>query len=114
MLSVKLHLDDNTLKMLQTILANCQDIRKRLMALQLQFQQEGTLVMATFKDLQDEVAKVTSIEQSAKQAIEGIAQQLKEALAQNDPVAIQKVIDDLEANTAPLATAIAANTTPTT
>lgn len=71
-------------------------------------------IMAGMDDLRVEVEKVKSAEDSAVVLIGAIAQQLKDALAANDPAAIQAVIDDLETHTQPLAAAVAANTTPPT
>jgi len=67
-------------------------------------------VMANLADLQAEVAAVKTVEDSAEALIAGLAQQLKDALAQNDPAAIQAVIDNLEASKTALASAVAQNT----
>jgi len=67
-------------------------------------------IMATLADLQNEVAAVKTVEDSAEALIAGLAQQLKDALAQNDPAAIQAVIDNLEASKTALASAVAQNT----
>jgi hypothetical protein len=67
-------------------------------------------VMATLADLQAAVAATTAVEESAIVLIEGIAQQLKDALANSDPAAVQAVIDSLDAEKAKLAAAVAANT----
>lgn len=64
--------------------------------------------MANIADLQSEVAALTTVEASAVALINGLAQQLKDA--KNDPVAIQGVIDSLEAGKTQLADAVAANT----
>jgi len=66
--------------------------------------------MANLADLQAEVAAVKTVEDSAEALIAGLAQQLKDALAQNDPAAIQAVIDNLEASKTALASAVAQNT----
>lgn len=68
--------------------------------------------MATIADLQTEVAALTTVEQSAAALLDGLTAQLKDALSQNDPAAIQKVIDDLDAGKASLADAVARNTSP--
>jgi len=64
----------------------------------------------TILDLQNEVTALTTVEESAAKLLDGLSQQLKDALAQNDPTAIQKVIDDLDAGKANLAAAITRNT----
>ncbi len=64
--------------------------------------------MANISDLQTEVTALTTVESSAVALINGLAQQLKDA--KNDPVAIQGVIDSLEAGKTQLASAVAANT----
>ncbi len=66
--------------------------------------------MATIADLQNEVTALTTVEESAAALLDGLAQQLKDAVAQNDPAAIQKVIDDLDAGKANLAAAVTRNT----
>lgn len=66
--------------------------------------------MATIRDLQNEVTALTTVEESAAKLLDGLSQQLKDALAQNDPTAIQKVIDDLDAGKANLAAAVVRNT----
>ena len=67
-----------------------------------------TKTMANISDLQTEVTALTTVESSAVALINGLAQQLKDA--KNDPVAIQGVIDSLEAGKTQLASAVAANT----
>ncbi len=71
------------------------------------------IIMATIADLQVEVAKVKTVEASAVILLKGLSQQLKDALAANDPAAIQAVIDDLDTGTNDLAAAVTENT-PTT
>lgn len=72
--------------------------------------QKANFIMATLADLQAEVAAVKTVEDSAEALIAGLAQQLKDALAQNDPAAIQAVIDSLESSKGALAAAVAQNT----
>lgn len=67
-------------------------------------------LMANLADLTAKVAELTTVEQSAIALINGLAQQLKDAVG--DPAAIQGVIDSLEAGKQALANAVAANTTP--
>lgn len=66
--------------------------------------------MATIADLQAEVAKVKTVEASAVALLKGLSQQLKDALAANDPAAIQAVIEDLDTGTNDLAAAVTENT----
>jgi hypothetical protein len=47
---------------------------------------------------------------SAIALLNGLSQALKDALAANDPAAIQALVDQLDAQTGDLATAVAANT----
>jgi N-acetylglucosamine kinase-like BadF-type ATPase len=63
--------------------------------------------MATLEELQTEVSQNTDVTQSAITLISGLSQQLKDALAANDPAAIQAVVDQLDANTNSLAEAVA-------
>lgn len=66
--------------------------------------------MATLSDLQAEVAAVKTVEDSAETLLAGLSQQLKDALAQNDPAAIQAVIDALDSSKSALAASVAQNT----
>lgn len=77
---------------------------------QLVHQEEQT--MATIADLQTEVGQNTSVTESAVALLNGLSQQLKDALAANDPAAIQAVVDQLDANTSALAEAVTQNTAP--
>ena len=66
--------------------------------------------MADLTDLQTEVTQNTDVVASAVSLLNGLSQQLKDALAANDPAAVQALVDQLDANTATLADAVAANT----
>lgn len=66
--------------------------------------------MATLADIQAAVAAERSVEDSAVALLGHIAQMLKDALAANDPAAIQAVVDQIDANTKSLSDAVAANT----
>jgi hypothetical protein len=66
--------------------------------------------MADLSTLQTEVSANSDAVQSAVTLISGLAQQLKDALAANDPAAIQALADQLDANTQSLAAAVTANT----
>ncbi len=67
-------------------------------------------IMATIADVQTEVTKEDTVIASAITLLGNLSQMLKDALAANDPAAIQKVIDDIDLNTTALANAVAANT----
>src|SRR5215831_8895164 len=60
--------------------------------------------------LNAEVAQNTDVTNSAITLLNGLSQQLKDALAAGDPAAIQAVVDQLDANTQSLADAVTANT----
>jgi predicted nucleic acid-binding Zn-ribbon protein len=60
--------------------------------------------------LKTRVAANTSVIESAKTLISGIGQQLKDAIAANDPAALQALADTLTAEDQSLADVIAANT----
>jgi ABC-type transporter Mla subunit MlaD len=63
--------------------------------------------MADLAALQAEVNENTDVTQSAIALISGLSQQLKDAIASNDPAAVQAVVDQLDANTTSLADAVA-------
>lgn len=67
-------------------------------------------IMATMQELRDAVRRNTDVDQGVVTLIEGISTQLKDAQAQNDPQAIQDVINELDANTKRMADAVTANT----
>ena len=69
--------------------------------------------LMTLAELKAKVEQAVTVEESAVTLIGGIAQQLKDAIASNDPAAIQAVADELDKGTADLAAAIEANTAPT-
>lgn len=72
-----------------------------------------TQEMSALTDLQTQVAKNTSIEESAVVLIKGIAQQLADAIAAGDPAALTALQVQLDKSATDLAAAITANTTPT-
>ena len=67
-------------------------------------------IMTIMDDLKASVQRNTDAESSVITLLQGISQQLKDALAANDPAAIQAVITQLDANTAAAAAAVVANT----
>lgn len=74
--------------------------------------QQGAATVASIEELQAEVSQNTDAVGSAVTLINGLAQQIRDAVAQNDPAALQAVVDQLEANSSALAQAVAENTTP--
>ncbi len=68
--------------------------------------------MATLTDLQAKVAALSTVEDSVIALLAGISQQLKDAIAANDPAKLQQLANDLDAQQAKLATAVTANTPP--
>ncbi len=71
--------------------------------------------MALLDALKAEVAEEKNAQQSAITLINGIAEQLKQLLANSgntvDPAELQAVVDELTASRAALAAAVVANTT---
>jgi len=70
----------------------------------------GVNILATLADLKAKVDAQGTVIDSAVTLINGISQQLKDALANNDPNAVQAVIDELDAQDQALAAAVANNT----
>jgi len=66
--------------------------------------------MAILDDLKAQVEANTQLEASAVTLIQGIAQQLKDAIAAGDPVALAALAEQLHNSAASLADAITANT----
>lgn len=66
--------------------------------------------MAAIDDLKAEVARNTTVEQSAVALMAGISAQLAAAIASGDMTQVQAVADTLKANDDALAAAVAANT----
>ena len=67
-------------------------------------------IMAQFSDIQSHIAAQNTVEDSIITMLGSISQQLKDAQSQNDPVAVQAVIDQIDANTKKLSDAVVANT----
>lgn len=86
------HFDDKTLTLLNKIL------------------NKENIIMATMQELRDAVERNITVDASIITLLNGISQQLKDALANNDPVALQAVIDTLDADTKNISDAIVANT----
>ena len=66
--------------------------------------------MSALTDLQAQVAQNTSVEASAVQLIQGIAQQLATAIAGGDTAQLQALTASLSSSAAALAAAVTANT----
>lgn len=66
--------------------------------------------MATLADIQADVASETTVIDSVVTLLNGLSDQLKAAVAANDPAAIQAVVDSIDANKKKLADAVSANT----
>lgn len=71
---------------------------------------EEEKIMATMQELRSAVERNTSVDDSVLTLLSGISQQLKDAQAQNDPQAIQDIINQLDANTQKMTDAVSANT----
>ncbi len=71
--------------------------------------QEDT-IMATLADIVAAVTAEKTVEDSVVTLLSSLSAQLKAAIASNDPVAMQAVVDSINANAATLATAVTANT----
>lgn len=71
---------------------------------------QGEQTMADLSALQNEVSENGDAIGAATALLNGLSQALKDALAANDPAAIQALVDQLDAQTGDLAAAVAANT----
>lgn len=67
---------------------------------------QGEEIVADLAALQASVDSQSSVIDGAVALIQGLSQALKDAIASNDPAAIQAVVDQLDANTSELATAV--------
>lgn len=67
-------------------------------------------IMPTMEDLKAAVTRNTSVDDSVLALLQGLSQQLKDALAANNPQAIADVIAQLDANTQKMTDAVTANT----
>ena len=86
------------------------EIARRLERIEHALLRMENTIMATLKDIQDDVASETTVIASVITLLDGLSQQLKDALAANDPAAIQAVVDAIDANKKTLADAVTANT----
>ena len=71
--------------------------------------------MATIDDIKTAVANETTVEGSVVALLQQLSSALAAAIASNDPVAMQAVVDSINANAKALSDAVTANTpaTPT-
>lgn len=95
---------------LAQVLQNIHHTLLRIELLLARENQEGDTIVANIQDLQNAVAQQTSVEQSVMTFINGLKDQLQQALQNQDQQAIQDVLDHLNANTQALSAAIVANT----
>lgn len=72
--------------------------------------QQGGHEMATLQEIRDAVAAEKTVEDSIIALLGEISQKLNDAIAANDPAAMQQVVDDLNAHRQALADAVVANT----
>jgi hypothetical protein len=70
-----------------------------------------TIIMATDQDIQTAVAAQSTVADSVVTLLNGINQQLKDAIASNDPAALDAIVASITANTTKLSDAVTANTT---
>lgn len=96
---IRVRPDEDTAKKLDAILAG----------VNLLLTKEAMMATA-LETLQAQVEKNTEVEASAILLIQGIAQQLKDALAQGDPTKIAELVTALDNSAQALAAAVAANT----
>lgn len=75
-----------------------------------QLKTQGEQIMATLADITAAVAAEKTVEDSVITLLQQLSQMLKDAIAANDPVAMQAVVDQLNANAKTLSDAVVANT----
>lgn len=66
--------------------------------------------MAGIQDITDQVTAQRTVIDSAVTLLEELHTELSQAVASNDPAAVQAVLDQLQANTQSLASAVETNT----
>lgn len=71
---------------------------------------QGVMVMATLDDIKQAVADEKTVEDSVLALLNNVEQQLKDAIAQNDPAAMQAIVHQIAANKQAMADAVAQNT----
>lgn len=104
------HIDQDTIRLIHSMASRIVFIEAVLK----QLIKAEVIEMATLQDIRQKVEAETSIEQSAIVLLQSIAQQLKDAIASNDPQELQQIADMLDANNAALAQALVENTSAAT
>lgn len=66
--------------------------------------------MASLADIRAAVEAQATVEQSVITLLQQLAQELRDALANNDPAAMQQLVDQINAQTQALSEAVTANT----
>ncbi len=69
-------------------------------------------IMSALDDLRTEVAESKTVSESAVLLLQGLKEQLDDAIASGDPAALTQLSADLDAQTNRLAAAVTANTPP--
>lgn len=95
---------------LPAVTINCVDSSgvQRILSLLSRVFQQGVKMAGEVQALQAEVAKNTEVTESVITLVTNLAAKIEEL--KNDPVALQKLADDLKANTGKLSDAVIANT----
>lgn len=101
---------DQVVRKLDQLIDEVRTLNRNIIKSQQQQQHNQEEAMATLEELQAEVSENTDVTGSAVSLINGLAQQLRDAIAANDPAALQALADQLDANSNALAAAIGANT----
>jgi hypothetical protein len=71
---------------------------------------QGRQIMATLSDISLAIQRQTTVEQSVVALLRQLASQLHDAIAAEDPQAVQAVVDLIDQNTKTLSDAVFANT----
>jgi hypothetical protein len=69
-----------------------------------------TQAMATLDDVRTAIASETNVVNAVTALLQQLSAQLKDAMASEDPAALQSLVDEINANANSLANAVAANT----
>lgn len=85
-------------------------ILQRLSETAAQQEKNNMATVTTLAQLKTEVEAGVTVEESAVTLLNGLSAQLKQAIANNDPAAIQAIADELDKGSADLSAAITANT----
>lgn len=71
---------------------------------------QGRQIMATLSDISLAIQRQTTVEQSVVALLQQLSAQLHDAIAAEDPAAVQAVVDLIDRNTKTLSDAVFANT----